>query len=414
MREDSDGTVWTDRLGRAHVEHSTFPHGRTPVFRVTGALETGWADANRRGSLAREALAHPNPRVQMDPDGDQALWTWVVREPDARSVALFLNPVFDHQQVSSVEFTRLPGSELWTICLRLPAALRASYRISVWNDDAPPPWRLPGDRRQITLALRDAGAPDGRSADSISGSDDTPWSVASGPSAPQELWRGDPIATGSPRVAELRLPGGDGWVYTPPGAPGATPLLILFDGQVWHGMGLPKLLDAAISLGRIAPLHVAMLASGDFEQRWAGLGVPGRQVDTVIDQLLPRVRAGWDIDPRGAATAVSGQSLGGIASLWTLALSGGQVGHAVAQSPSLWRFDIADALLAETGWVSILMQAGTYEPDMLDGVKALAADLRGSDPASRSVKVEPVHGGHDWAVWRAGLFAGLAAWQTPG
>ncbi len=135
----------------------------------------------------------------------------------------------------------------------------------------------------------------------------------------------------------------------------------------------------------------------------------GGQVDTVIDELLPRVREQWEVDPRGSATLVSGQSLGGIASLWTLALSGGEVQHAIAQSPSLWRFDVAEALLAEPGWASIELEAGTFEGDMLADARALAKALRADGRlADRSVRCTAFEAGHDWAVWRANLLSALS------
>lgn len=109
---------------------------------------------------------------------------------------------------------------------------------------------------------------------------------------------------------------------------------------------------------------------------------------------------------RGEDTIVSGQSLGGIAALWTIALSAGEVGHAIAQSPSLWRFDIAEALLGATGWRSIRLQAGSFEGDMLAGAESLAERLA-HDP--RPVALERSAGGHDWAVWRTDLLRALAA-----
>ena len=423
--------VWRDRLGRTHAERRPEPHGDEPrMERVPGPLERTKTlgegrpeSADRRRteaeSLARSALAQPNPLIEPDPDDPaMAVWTWVVEAPDARAALLWTNPVFDHADVGRAEFERLPGSGLWTISLRLPAALRASYRIGVWREDGPPPWRTASGRRGVLLAARDASAADPRGTDTVRGSWGEASSVAAGPAAPPELWRvtsGD--GRGVSRVDDLDLPGDQrAWVYAPE-ADAPTPLLVLFDGQVWRdGLGLPAILDAAVAGGVLPPIHVAMLDSREQEHRWADLGVPGGQTDVVIDELLPRVRAGWNVDPRGTATIVSGQSLGGIASLWTLALSGGEVGHAVAQSPSLWRFDVTDALLDEPGWSSILLQAGTFEGDMLADARALARTLRADARIGRrTVRCEGFEAGHDWAVWRANLVSALAeVLRTPG
>ncbi|MFT3889364.1 MAG: DUF3327 domain-containing protein [Arachnia sp.] len=402
--------LWQDRLGHQHAELRSAPHrGEPSMDRVVGPLETAWRASDDPASLTQEALARPNPFIEPDPDDPElALWTWTVEDAEARAVVLWTNPVFDHADVAKAEFTRLPGSDLWTICLRLPAALRGSYRIGSWREDGPAPWRATTGRRPVILAAMGSSTADPRCLDVVHGSGDEPSSVASGPRAPRELWRGlaQPADITS-QVDDLPLPHGErAWVYSP-GVGTATPLLVLYDGQVWRRMGLPALLDAAIGAGVLPPLHVALVDSGDQPHRWATLGVPGGQVDVVIDELLPRVRAGWHVDP--ATTLVSGQSLGGIAALWTLALSGGEVQHAIAQSASLWRFDVVEALMREPAWASIELQAGTFEGDMLEDARALAATL-GADPrtAGRHVRCTGYEAGHDWAVWRANLFSALA------
>lgn len=107
--------------------------------------------------------------------------------------------------------------------------------------------------------------------------------------------------------------------------------------------------------------------------------------------------------PRGEDTIVTGASFGGLASLWALALSDGEVGHAIAQSPSLWRFNVADALSAAEQWSSIHLQAGKYEGEMLRLSHQLAEDLSGD---IREVRVR--------RAWRPrlGLVAGAYAHRT--
>jgi enterochelin esterase family protein len=404
--------AWHDRRGRTHCERRASPHGDDPFPpKVAGPLERAWQRVDRREQLAREALARQNPLIDPDPDdAGLALWTWVVEAPDARAVVLWTNPFFDHRDVGASELVRLPGSALWTICLRLPRALRASYRIGIWREDGPPPWRGVAGRRQVLLAAMAACGADARCPGTVRGSRGEVSSVAAGPDAPVELWRGHesgrPAGSG---VEELPLPGGErAWIWSPDGAAEATPLLVLFDGQVWMGMGLPAILDAAVAGGVLPPLHVAMLDSHDPETRWDRLGVPCGQVDTVIDHLLPLVRSRWRVDPRGEATIVAGQSLGGIAALWTLALGDGEVQHAIAQSASLWRFDVAEALLTEPAWRSIVLQAGAFEGDMLSDARALGRSLHEREADRRSVRVEGFEAGHDWASWRANIVGALA------
>jgi len=403
--------VYEDRLGTVHRERRPAPRADEPrMERVEGALERAWRDRDLREALRADALARPNPHIEPDPaDPAQARWSWVVSAPHARAVLLWTNPVFDHADVSRAEFTRLDGSDLWTICLRLPSALRASYRIAVHVDDGEPAWRTATGRRPVILAAMAESAPDDRCPATVCGSGGRVSSVAAGPSAAP-----DPLANAAADPARgttsvLDLPGDErAWVYSPAGEHRGTPLLVLFDGDAWR-RELPERMDVAIAAGILPPMHVAMLDAHDTSRRWERLGTPRGQVDVVLDELIPRVRREWPVSDRGDDVIVSGESLGGIAALWTVALSEGTVGHAIAQSPSLWRFDVADALLAAQ-WRSIRLQAGTFEGDMLSEADALARRLAGDARAEgRRVELEPAVGGHDWAVWRAGLFRALAA-----
>ncbi|MFT4157838.1 MAG: DUF3327 domain-containing protein [Microbacterium sp.] len=408
-----EGRMWRDRTGRWHQERGFPPHGEEPAMRrVRGPLEQAWRDSpEQRAELRIAALAQPNPLVVPETeDPESSLWTWVIEAPDARAVLLWTNPVFDHDDLAQAELERLDGSDLWTITLRLPSALRASYRIAVWDDEVPPPWRTAVGRRPVLRAAMATGRTDPRGVDSIVGSRGDASSVGSGPAAPPEPWRhlSAPRDVAS-QLDELALPGDErAWVYAPADVGSPTPMLLLFDGDVWR-RELPTLLDAMISTGIIPPLHVAMLDAKNTEHRWDNLGVPAGQVDVMIDRLLPLVRDRWNVSARGKDTIVSGQSLGGIASLWTLALSAGEVGHAIAQSPSLWRFDVVEALAAEPRWSSIELQAGTFEGDMLADAAALSVALRSDErTASRSIVLSPFEAGHDWAVWRANLVGSLA------
>ena len=204
------------------------------------------------------------------------------------------------------------------------------------------------------------------------------------------------------QVHEDTVGGEHFWFYE---APVKAPLLVLFDGQQWNNnLNLPAQVDAAIAIGLLPPVSLLMLDSRDVDQRWDNLGVPGGQIDTLIDVLLPHVREHYNVSERGEDTIVTGASLGGLASLWALALSDGEVGHAIAQSPSLWRFNVADALSTAEHWSSIHLQAGKYEGDMLRLSHQLAEDLSGD---IREVRVRGIHGGHDWAWWRVHMLTEL-------
>lgn len=405
---------WVDRFGSTHQELSpTVPpsfSGTSP--RVPGPIEQAWSQAlsvggeqaaRQCGDMAVMALAQPNPIITEDPQGnpDMRLYTWVVESPGATNVLMWANGVFDHAHVHDSEMHRLEGSDLWTLTLRMPADWRASYTITSWDHDGVPPWRASTDRAEVRRAAMAHGRLDERNIGRVMNS-----SLVEGPDAPADRWG---TASQSICTQECTLAGERFWVYAPD-TEETTPLLILFDGQHWNGpLGLPLQLDAAIRAGIMPPVHVLMLDSGDVDHRWDTVGVPGGQVDVLIDAILPHVRANFAVSPRGEDTIISGASFGGLASLWALALSDGDIGHAIAQSPSLWRFDIADALSAAENWVSINLQAGEYEGQMLSLSHRLAEDLSGD---IRDVRVQAVHGGHDWAWWRVHMLSELTRLLT--
>ena len=425
------GRVRTDRLGRAHVERArSFSPEDCPVpaRRRHGPVETGWEDADDESSRRRvldDAMAGPSPVTAPDPeDRDHVLMTWTVREPGAVSVLLDANGLFAAGGVEALTMTRLAGTDVWTCTWSVPADWCASYGIAAWRGRGAPPW-CGLDGRPARLAIMRAAGPDPRASRTVAGSFGPARSVAAGPDAPAPPWEG-PAGERRPRarpagrrgrVHELSVPmradagrGGpvnrDGrgeegaervWVYEPGGAPASgTPVLLLFDGQIWlRRMGLVRALDALIASGELPPLHVAMVDSRDQgDYRAEHLGVPGGQVDLVIDGLLPVLHSRFAVSPLGADTIVSGQSYGALASLWALALADGEIGHAIALSPSLWRFDVGRALAACPRWLTARLLAGTFEGRMLVDARALAHALRGRD-----VAVTPVSGGHDWAWW---------------
>lgn len=418
-----DGTVlWRDRHGRTHDEGRPKPVVRrtgTPV-RVVGPLERAWEEADDRAFVVRKTLSQPNPSFSdLHEDADTCLWTWLVQAPQARAVLLWINPVFDHDAIKSAELTPLNGSGLWTICLRLPASLRASYRIAIWESEERPPWQVAEGRREVIVAAREAGAPDPRAVENTVGPGDRPVSIAHGPRASLEPWKLTTTTTQRPlseeasrcsRLDHLPLSGGaDAWVQSPETQGQATPLIVLFDGRRWKEMGLPRLMHRAIEAGALPAVHLALLDVGNPHDRGEQLGVPGGQVDVLLDELLPRVRAQWNVTHEGSDTVVAGQSLGGIAALWSLALSQGEVGHAIAQSPSLWRFDVAEPLLAAPDWTSIRLQAGMYEGHMIDATHNLEQTLNSDHRLQeRMVRRTVFTGGHDWAAWRAELVTALA------
>ncbi len=410
---------------------------QVPVLRGHFAARWNeWGAERQEGFLARLLSGDGGtlPLVEPSPDGraDHRAVTFLHVAPDAAAVILSANALVDHRNTAASEFERLGSSGLWALSYLMPANWECGYRITVHHGPGPAPWQAATMRRAIRMAA-DAGGPDPLNPVLGAGMNGGAMSVARLPGAPAAPWlapaSADPEATtpvmggvlaggtGNPAsagLAELQLvDSGNGrlrtvWVYSPPpgSATGPTPLLILHDGQVWaKHLNLKASLDAAVRDGVVPALHVAMVDSLDGGTRSEELSGPVGTVDFVADDLLPLLRRTLDVHADAAGTIVSGASYGGLASLWQVARHPELVGVALAQSPSLWRYDLAEPLARVADRVVLRLQAGIYEADIHATSVQLLADLV---PLGTDISLQSVTGGHDWTWWNPWLIHGLA------
>lgn len=344
---------------------------------------------------------------------------------DVSAVILSANSLVHPDNLDACEFSRVTGTDLWALTYRMPSDWEASYRITVHAGSGPAPWRISTDRRTVRLTAH-AGGPDPRNPVLGADMNGAPQSVLRLPDSQAAPW----LAPAAPGGSTSTAPGlqiwtvpdsGAGrdrvvWIYGPPAPAGCTPvvptpLLLLHDGQVWaKHLNLKDALDTAISTGVMPPIHVAMIDSGDVATRSRELSGPAGSVDFIAKDLLPQLRTQLPVhkDPRN--TIASGASYGGLASLWQVARYPELVGAALAQSPSVWRFDMSAPLAAVTvprtpESVRISIQAGVYETTVHTPAAILAEHLAN---IGANIRFHSVTGGHDWAWWNPWLIRGLA------
>nr|WP_245347086.1 alpha/beta hydrolase-fold protein [Arthrobacter stackebrandtii] len=408
-----------------------------PVLRGHFAARwNAWGAGRQEAFLARLLAGDGGsfPLVEPSPDGraDLRAVTFLHVAPDATAVILSANALVDHRNTAASEFERHQGTGLWVLTYLMPADWECGYRITVHRGPGQAPWQAATMRRAIRMAA-DAGGPDPLNPVLGAGMNGGAMSVVRLPGAPAAPWlaaaRVDPVATSpvmggvlaggstsaaSEGLAELQLvDSGNGrlrtvWIYSPaPGSTaGPTPLLILHDGQVWaKHLNLKATLDAAVRDGVVPALHVAMVDSFDGATRSQELSGPVGTVDFVAEDLLPVLRRTLPVRTDAAGTIVSGASYGGLASLWQVARHPDLVGVALAQSPSLWRYDLAEPLARVADRVVLRLQAGIYEAEIHATSMQLLADLV---PLGADISLCSVTGGHDWSWWNPWLIHGLA------
>ncbi|MEU5778997.1 enterochelin esterase [Streptomyces venezuelae] len=408
-------------------------------------LDAFWQDVEAHGGTP---LIEP---VEGDPRHRAVTFLWRGHRA-TRRVLLLANRLVDRERLADALLTHLPGTDVWYRTLRLRADHRASYRLAADLSPGDLP-ADPGAHQSRLRALVPHAAHDPRNPRRLGdrwGQPDS--SVFALPDAPAQPWaeRRDGIPRG--RVERHRLPAGalgaerDVWTYLPPGGPRPdSPVVVLCDGDMWFGrLALEDTLDALAADRAVPPPVVLAPDAVDRLTRWHDLTAHDDYVTFLADEVLPWAAGRLSLAPRPARTAVAGQSLGGLTSLYAVLRRPDRFGAALAQSPSLWwrpglphgvpklapadetpwlaeRFaadaangaDAADtAVGADATGASgtpcpplrVHLDVGLHEGSMVDHSRCMYETL-----AARGhlVSLREYNGGHDYACWRGGIAEGL-------
>lgn len=218
--------------------------------------------------------------------------------------------------------------------------------------------------------------------------------------------------------------------YVPVAPPAGTkrPLLVLFDGQNvfgdegsfaggWH---VHEAVDKLVAWRPVAPIVVGIEHGGvarideltPFGDGKRGGKLPAL-VGTIVDELLPRVHARFELGYGPGAHFVGGSSLGGLAALYTHLERPDVFGGALAMSPSLWfaraKFDRFVHAKTNPYRSRVYLDVGLREGGgrMAPLVETLAGHLRGrgwgtpEEARDLRLMVRPdARGGHDERSWR--------------
>lgn len=162
------------------------------------------------------------------------------------------------------------------------------------------------------------------------------------------------------------------------------PLLLLFDGQNIFGDAGSHAggWQAHVAVGALpgtvdAPIVVAVDNGGHsrIEELWLGLD---GLLDAIRGELLPAVRAGWDVRP--GPVAIGGASMGGLAALAAHFRDPDTFGAAICMSPSFWFENGAifrEVPARPTQAARVYLDVGLREsPQMVAGAQRMVGHLQ--------------------------------------
>lgn len=132
------------------------------------------------------------------------------------------------------------------------------------------------------------------------------------------------------------------WVYTPADydakrQPGYD-LIIAFDGDDYREtIPLPTILDNLAASGKVAPMVALLIDNHSGAERIAELGNRAQFARSMAEELIPWVRAQYNVTRNPGRTIVTGSSAGGLGSLFVALKNPDLFGNVLAQSAALWR-----------------------------------------------------------------------------
>lgn len=264
----------------------------------------------RRQALVEALLRErPNwPWVQ----GDQA--TFIYARPGARTVAVNLDTI--KRDPPFVEMENLAGTSLWHVTLRFAEDDLLDYMFAIndpmtplanepnlvervqryWQIDPYNPVHMDTAQMQVSVLRMGAARPF------------PDWYKM------QRVIRGK-VTEHVINSNQLNFTGRKLWVYTPPGYETSRqtyPLLIMADGQWCIGpLEVPGIADVLIKHGRMEPVVIAMIQSGDSVNRQKTYIANNRHYLFLLTELLPFLQTQYRIDSANLGVGGMGTSAAG-------------------------------------------------------------------------------------------------------
>ena len=356
-------------LGRSAVAEPDWREGVSPRIEslkkqvsrgAVEALDQFWEEMKARGTPLVESIAG---------DSTHVLVTFLYRSPESVKGVVLSSQLAASRDPLAGSMARLPNTNVWYKTYWMRNDFRLSYSF-VLN---PSPGSAANDPTADPLNPK-----------KFSGVGYTGLSVLELPAAPPQPWSTSRAGVPSGKLEEEEMDSKilktrrGAWIYTPAGydpkRPAPYPLLICFDGAIYHTpdyMPVPTILDNLIADGKILPTIAVLVAQSAQPGRNNELSNNQPFLDFVADELLPDVRRKWRVTSDPTQTVVNGSSAGGLASVFFALRRPDLFGNVLSQSGALWPGQTRDN--PEHEWVTrqyewsrklplrFVLQAGSLE-----------------------------------------------------
>jgi enterochelin esterase-like enzyme len=383
----------------------------------------------------KQATAEGTPLVEsIENDPKHQLVTFLWRgTPETRNV--FVNGSFKigGRYPLDYVFHQIAGTDVWYLTARLPTGARFTYGLSendplVFNGFQPE--RFATTQVDPLNPHRWGCAPDAtryycQSLAELKGAVPQPWivkssSVAAGTIEKQKIH------------SDLLKNDHDLSIYLPVGyTADATPydLVVIFDESAYlTKVPTPVILDNLIAASKIPPTVAVLIANPSQDSRTKELPPNPEFADFLAKEMVPWIRAHYNVTHDPGKTVVAGSSLGGLAAAYAAYKHPEVFNNVLCQSGSFWwapdhSAATPDGVTTETGWMAkqfiaspklplrFYLDAGAFEFDS-NGTGGAILETSRTMRDVLLAKGYDVHyqqfvGGHDYLSWRGTLADGL-------
>lgn len=207
----------------------------------------------------------------------------------------------------------------------------------------------------------------------------------------------------------------------------AYPSIYLFDGEDTDGLVFASWTFENLIAGKKIPPVVVRIVNPNQAARTLLAGHDSF-FNFLSEELVPYVRANYNVSAKPGKTAISGYSLGGLAAAYAGLRHSDKFGLILSQSGSYWYEPTRDET-AEPNWLAqkfiagpklplrFYLDAGLFEVDLSGKGSGILLPNRHFRDVLRAKGYEVTYqefpGGHDYINWRGTLADGLVALFAP-